>query len=99
MRKFIVIAGRVRALLPDIPVETFLKRHFLTNEDVFWGVYAKGIDPAFRVADEKTALQFAFEAEPRESFAKLGELLPFGCHAWNKFDRGFWEDLPEVSRA
>jgi hypothetical protein len=99
LSKLIVAAGCVRAFLPDVSVETFLKRHFLTNEDVFWGVYAKVLDPEFKVADESSALGFAFEAEPRVSLTRTGGRMPFGCHAWSKFDREFWEQFPEVSRA
>jgi hypothetical protein len=99
LSKLIIAVGRVRALLPDVTVETFLKRHFLTNEDVFWGVYAKVLDPDFKVADERSALEFAFEAEPRESFAALGGRLPFGCHAWSKFDRAFWEQTSQFESA
>jgi hypothetical protein len=76
--------------LPDSTVEDFLKKHFLTNEDVFWGVYAKRLDPLFKVADEMSALHFSFETDPRDSLARTGK-LPFGCHGWAKYDREFWE--------
>ena len=94
LKKLMIAVGRVRVFLPDVSVETFLKRHFRTNEDVFWGVYAKLLDPAFKVADETSALGFAFEAEPRVSFTRTGGRMPFGCHAWSKFDREFWEQFP-----
>ena len=46
------------------------------------------------------ALAFAFEAEPRRCFERLGR-LPFGCHRWQKFDRAFWEPhlLPATASA
>jgi hypothetical protein len=43
------------------------------------------------VASVDEALRFAFEAAPRECFERNGRRMPFGCHAWEKFDRGFWE--------
>ena len=89
-RRIILLLGKVRALLPDSTVEDFLKKHFLTNEDVFWGVYAKRLDPLFKVADEMSALHFSFETDPRDSLARTGK-LPFGCHGWAKYDREFWE--------
>jgi len=67
------------------------------NEDVFWGIRAKNYIKDFNVADAETALQFAFECNPRLCFEKNNEQLPFGCHAWQRYDRAFWEPhlLPE----
>jgi hypothetical protein len=28
---------------------------------------------------------------PRLCFELNGRKLPFGCHAWQRYDRGFWE--------
>lgn len=61
------------------------------NEDCFWSFRAARYDPDFRVAPVAEALQFAFEMEPARCFERNGRRLPFGCHAWNKYDRGFWE--------
>jgi len=36
-------------------------------------------------------LRFAFEGAPRMCFELNQQKLPFGCHAWAKFDRSFWE--------
>jgi len=36
-------------------------------------------------------MRFAFEAEPRRSFHRVGRQLPFGAHRWQKFDREFYE--------
>lgn len=61
------------------------------NEDHFWSARASYFDPAFRVAPPETALQFAFEAAPAWCFERNGRKLPFGAHAWQKWDRAFWE--------
>jgi hypothetical protein len=90
VRRMVFIFGAFRALLPKITVERFLKRHFLTNEDVFWGRYASQLDSSFFVPSVDEAIRFAFEADPRGSFARTGNQLPFGCHAWGKYDRAFW---------
>jgi hypothetical protein len=60
------------------------------NEDLFWGNRAQHYYSDFKIASVEQALQFAFESEPRASYEKLGR-LPFGCHAWPKYDREFWE--------
>jgi hypothetical protein len=59
--------------------------------DLFWAYDAMQYLPEFRLPDWKTALRFAFETSPRQCFELNGRKLPFGCHAWPKYDRGFWE--------
>jgi Protein of unknown function (DUF5672) len=73
-------------------VEDELKR-FPYNEDVFWGIEARKFDQSFKVADVSEGLNFAFEVSPRWCFKKTGRRLPFGCHAWARYDRDFWEEV------
>jgi hypothetical protein len=73
--------------------------HFPYNEDVFWAIEAPKFDPSFRVATAEEALPFAFEASPRWSYEKNGEKLPFGCHAWVRYDREFWERMLSGNRS
>jgi hypothetical protein len=61
------------------------------NEDHFWSDRGRHYYPDFRIADFAAALQFGFEAAPRRCFELNGRQLPFGCHAWPKYDRAFWE--------
>lgn len=82
--------GRPLAWLPYGGVRVF-QRAFKGNEDLFWALVAPLIDPAFRVAPADAALAFAFELEPRAAFERTGRRLPFGCHAWPRYDRAFWE--------
>ena len=60
-------------------------------EDIFWGHMAQKIVPEFKIASVAEGLRFAFEFAPRYCFEQNNRQLPFGCHAWNKHDRGFWE--------
>ena len=59
--------------------------------DYFWSFQAAQYLPEFKVATVEDGLRFAFEAAPRMCFELNQGQLPFGCHAWAKFDRGFWE--------
>ena len=61
------------------------------NNDFFWSFDAVGFFPQFKVAPVNDGLEFAFEAAPRMCFELNRRKLPFGCHAWTKFDRSFWE--------
>jgi Protein of unknown function (DUF5672) len=64
---------------------------FEAHEDLFWSFEAGGFVSEFRVASVEEALGFAFEVEPRRAFELAGGKLPFGAHAWAKYDRAFWE--------
>ena len=63
---------------------------FPYNEDVFWGIEAPKFDPDFKVTPAQEALKFAFEVAPKWSLQKNKGRLPFGCHAWARYDREFW---------
>ncbi len=60
------------------------------HEDRFWAEYATHYDPTFRIAPVDVAMRFAFEAEPRKCFERIGG-MPFGAHRWQKFERAFYE--------
>jgi hypothetical protein len=64
---------------------------FEKHEDLFWSFEAARYRPEFRIASVEEALGFAFEVEPRRAFELAGRRLPFGAHAWARYDRAFWE--------
>ncbi len=61
------------------------------SEERFIANRADYYSPGFNIADVKTALKFAFECVPQYCFEQNNHSLPFGCHAWHKYDRSFWE--------
>jgi len=70
-----------------------------TNEDFFWGILVPAVCPFFRVPRPEEAVAFAFEVAPRLLFEMNGRRLPFGCHAWERYDRAFWEEQLPFLRA
>lgn len=72
-------------------------RMYRLNEDHFWSSRACYFRPGFRIAPPEIALQFAFETAPAWCFERNGRRLPFGAHAWQKWDRRFWE--PHLTQA
>lgn len=66
-------------------------RDFTSNEDIFWSRHATRFLPSFAVAPPAQAVAFAFEVQPRFCHAQNQHRLPFGCHAWARYDRAFWE--------
>jgi hypothetical protein len=61
------------------------------NEDWFWSALADKHNPEFEVPTVDVALSFGFECGPRYCFQMNNYRLPFGCHAWARYDRAFWE--------
>lgn len=61
------------------------------HEDRFWALDAKRFMPQFRIPTPQEAVAFSFECAPRYCFKANAERLPFGCHAWTKWGRDFWE--------
>ncbi len=49
-------------------------------------------DDDFKVAPYNIALQFSFERMSPKCYEKNERKLPFGCHAWWRYDVDFWMD-------
>ncbi len=60
------------------------------HEDNFWGMIAPASHKAFTVPSPQEALRFAFEVAPEKMYDLAGGALPFGCHAWEHYGKGFW---------
>ena len=80
----------IQRLLEDLAITEKPDVHG-RNNDFFWSFDAVEFFPGFKVAPVSDGLEFAFEAAPRMCFEMNRHRLPFGCHAWAKFDRAFWE--------
>lgn len=69
-----------------------LIKFFPLNEDMFLGILMDFINPFFKKPKAMEALKFAFEMQPRQSFELNNYQLPFGVHAWEKYDPEFWKE-------
>ena len=70
-----------------------IKKKWLVKKvsvELFWADRAKHYYPEFNLPSVETAMQFAFECLPRYCYEKNGFKLPFGCHAWSRYDPEFW---------
>jgi len=79
-----------------IPALNNINRHIKTvedsiNEDRFIWKFAQKYYPDFKIAPVDIALEFAFEANVELCYRKNDEKIPFGCHAWERYDKEFWE--------
>jgi hypothetical protein len=60
-------------------------------EDLFWAMFVKSYDFSFTIPGIKKALNFSIESQPGFAIKKNNLKLPFGCHAWPKYD--FWKQF------
>ena len=61
------------------------------NEDVIFGQYLSYFHLGYKVAPIEEAMLFSFENNPSYLYELTNQRLPFGCHAWEKYDPIFWE--------
>lgn len=69
--------------------------YFWSNEDRFWGVYVNRAFYWFKVPSVEIARQFSMEAQPARMYEENNHELPFGCHAWWRYDLEFWKPFIE----
>jgi len=72
-----------------------LSNFFFGHEDAFWSNvgYRR---PYFKMPESNDALKFSFEVEPQYLYGLNDQALPFGCHAWQKYQLGFWKPHVEA---
>ena len=69
------------------------------NEDIFWGIEVKKKLSSFNVPTPEVAMKFSFECDPRYLFKRNNYQLPFGCHAFSRYDVDFWsEKIPNLKK-
>lgn len=66
------------------------------NEDIFWAELVPKAFKQFSVPDPQISIGFSFEANPTVLFEMNNNMLPFGCHAWQKYDLPFWKEHIEA---
>lgn len=87
-RKYLKRLKIFNSIQRDINLCLQADAHF---EDIFISENAVKYYPGFKIAPLDVALRFAFDEVPRMCFEMNNYRLPFGCHAWFKSDREFWE--------
>jgi len=62
------------------------------NED-YQIMILSGIYKNFKIAPANIALSFSFDANPTNLFEMNNNQLPFGCHAWMRYEKDFWSSF------
>ena len=71
--------------------QSYLSRTKVIEDKFFSSV----ISNDFRIAAIDVALKFAFEREVEKCFIMNNNKLPFGCHAWERYNIIFWKKYIE----
>lgn len=65
---------------------------FQRHEDLFFSYHNYN---KFKVATVGVALQFSFETKVERCFRLNKKEIPFGCHAWERYNLEFWRPYIE----
>lgn len=89
IRKYVGNGGlslrKISSSLETLDKHWLAARTWAGNEDLFWALYSRN------VPGEKEASMFALEQTPSIYYRANGNLLPVGCHAWEKYEPEFWQ--------
>ena len=71
----------------------FLLSEWTDAEDLFYCLSLSETKLKLKVPELKDAIDFAFEQSPGYLFELNNNTLPFGCHAWNRYEtNSFWRE-------
>lgn len=84
---------KVKPLLRYIRLYQLFFKEWLANEDAMFSFAQRRVYPfrfLLKLPDWKEALAFSIEQNPQTGYKILGK-LPFGCHAWERYNPKFWK--------
>lgn len=90
---------RVRSFIKYLKIYNTFYPAWKGNEDMLFSQEATRLLPMklfMKLPTWQEALHFAFEKSPAASFALTDRKLPFGCHAWERYDPAFWKDYIDL---
>lgn len=65
---------------------------YVDQEDLFWCVDVNQYGYTLCIPNVAEAIAFSFERSPEYLYEQNNNTLPFGCHAWQKYDyESFWK--------
>lgn len=73
------------------------KDDFYIMEDIFWSITVPKHYPDFKIPNYKEGLHFAMDRKPHLALALNNNILPFGCHGFEKPKvTEFWKPILAV---
>jgi hypothetical protein len=85
---------KIKPILRFLKVYHALLPTWVANEDCMFSAYERRALPLrwmLRLPTWQEGLKFAIEQNPHLAFKLNGDSLPFGCHAWEKYNPKFWQ--------
>lgn len=73
-------------------LEKLVLEHWEPNEDYFFSRLTPSVFKDFNVAPYSESVKFSFEVNAAFLYKQNNERLPFGCHAWERYEPDFWEE-------
>lgn len=67
-------------------------------EDNFFSYWGNLMFTLFRLPEETEAAKFSIELDPQKTFDLIGKQLPFGCHAYLRYEPQFWSKYIPVKK-
>ncbi len=89
---------RIKLLIASILTRFFFiknSKYSITrlNEDQYWCLVVPKININFKVAPLEVGIKFSFEVNPDLLYTINNKELPFGCHAWARYNKKFWSQF------
>lgn len=67
---------------------------YVNQEDLFWCFEVQKLGFNYRMPSAEEAIAFSIERSPKYLYHLNNDILPFGCHAWYKYDyESFWKQF------
>lgn len=91
---------KIPAIIRYLKIYNLFYPAWLGNEDMLFSQEATRLIPMklfLRLPTWKEALHFSFEKSPAATFEITGHMLPFACHAWERYDPEFWAAYIDVN--
>lgn len=85
---------KVKSIIRLLKVLNFLGQRWVSNEDGLYSLHFIRLwpfRPLMRLPNWQEALKFSMEQHPQLCYQLNQEQMPFGCHAWEKYDYDFWK--------
>lgn len=82
--------------LKNLTGENFtIQKYYDWYEDYFFSTIVPTKVPDFKIAPVNDAMKFSFEVNPEILYEINDRQLPFGCHAWLRYNVTFWKPYIE----
>jgi len=85
---------KVNPIIRLLKVLDFVGQRWISNEDGLYSLHFIRLwpfRPLMNLPNWQEALEFSMEQYPDLCYKLNQERLPFGCHAWEKYDYAFWK--------